>query len=269
MTFSVTNKLENGWKWTAKDSVSALENVSVHRLNSWLTVPKEEYTVKVSSGEGSKMKMCDGNWSTYWQSSSGLKHWMKMAFAERACISGIGVYLNPTKDGSYIPDHFRVTVGVEDGDETQSGCILTHCVQRDFKGMYVMELGQRSSDCNENREGIEDEVDDDTKALKDSVRAHPRGYAQCDWIKIEWVNVEQSRYARIRHIEFYSKQCHEFDPRLRACMVQKRLLLEDAGMRCVDLLDHIEAEQTLLKQREEAASLNKKEEDKVDEDGNE
>ena len=116
--------------------------------------------------------------------------------------------------------------------------------------MYVMELGQRSSDCNENREGIEDEMDDDAKALKDLVRAHPRGYAECDWLKLGWI-CDQARYARIRHIVLYSKQCDEFDPRLRPCMVQKRLLLEDAGMRCVDFLDHIEAEQTLLKQREE------------------
>ena len=51
LTFSVTSKLETGWKWTAKDSASALEDVTAFRLNSWLTVPKEEYTVKVSSGE--------------------------------------------------------------------------------------------------------------------------------------------------------------------------------------------------------------------------
>lgn len=249
MTFSVTSKLENGWKWTEKDTATTLKDVDPFRLNSWLSVPRGQYTVRTSSGDSSKMKMDDNNWESYWQSSHGQKHWIQMEFEETACVSGIGLYLNCNKDNNYFADQLKVTLGIKDGDDTESVCVLTHCVQRDFKGLYVMDLSQRSSDCNENRDEIEDEIDDDTKAIKDAICAHPRGYSECEWLKLEMI-CDQARYVRIRHIAVYSKQCDEFDARIRSCSVPKSLLLEDAGMRCLDLLDHMEAEKKLKEKRE-------------------
>jgi len=268
LTLSVTSKLENGWKWTEHDTASAVSGSGPFLLNSWLTVPRNEYSLKVSSGESSKIKMNDGNLDSYWQSSSGLKHWIKMSFAERACVSGIGLYLNTTKDMSYFPDRLRVTIGVEDGDNSESLCILKHCVQRDFKGLYILELAQGSND---SKEREDEDVDEEEKALQDAVRGHPRGYAQCDWLKVDWINDDQNRYTRIRHLVVFSKQCDEMDQRLRSCLVQKRLLLEEAGLKCVDLLEHIPAEMELKKQRKEAASADeeKEQEDKGSADGKE
>eukprot|EP01083_Nonionella_stella_P005368 15498_1 len=226
MDFTVSKELEDGWKWNETEDMKTVQS----QFYSYLRIPQNAYTLEVSSNANTSKNANDKDLETYWQSSSSAKaHWISFQFAEEACFTGIGFYFNFSKDSNYVPEVLKVYIGAENKEDVY--CLTTRQIQREFKGVYVVQLDSKE---------VTKDVDKEDDA--ESQKMTQNGYIKCKYVKVEWLYETQAKYARVRQVYLYSKKIDEYDDKTRSCMIANDALLSANIWQCRNLLDELEKE---------------------------